>query len=740
MKRLFFYLLPCLLLATLVGCTDESAGNEPGQPGAPEAFRLAVRVPGSSIASRAAGATETGSDYENRINTFSLFVFEEKKGTGGATDTTCLFCQRIDLTQPSAETGGWVTDGSDETLKNMTIPISASAGWENLPLDVSATYHFYLLANVPEDNDPALPHKEAPADITVGLLRSMEWGNMNLLNLNSQTSPSTDGNNRPDAIPMAGYSEVTQLSSTMPPIAIALTRMVSKVRFTVQVSPAFAAEYTPDLSGSEAALRKGSTSGYLLDSWQACGLPKPNVIPLDEAIRNTGFSGNGLSGWFYVDENLPDASAPKPAHPTVFNLSVPTLKDGLTETHTYVIPVNDSLALRRNTIYNMLITLIGPGSYTTDNVETTTQVLPWNVQASELEDGMTVKVLINMASIIQLPALNPYVVTAHVMSENSYEVHWYFDGKELMHDGSKVVITDAPSTTEEGYRGHTLSFLPDRLEDSGTISVKVRADKHYNYRSHTTQLTVQGVAYQPADAPYMQEWEPPHHVYFGQTYLLRDKRDNKVYRIKLMYDGQWWMVENLHYWPGLAKTSPDDYNAVAKSSQYDAEHDLYGTCYSDGRIWLYNFEAATQKRLQVPLTGMTGNGPEKYTNRIQGLCPDGWHLPTAGGRIEQRTSELGCLIYQKGFDEEIVSNFDFGVPGTGGDLYQSMCFMAQVGYIRSNNTPPLSEYTEAYISSCQAEDNQSCLVLFRDRENRNLRFEPIPHYNGVSIRCIRNYQ
>lgn len=751
MKRLFFYLLPCLLLATLVGCTDESAGNEPGQPGAPEAFRLAVRVPGSSIASRAAGATETGSDYENRINTFSLFVFEEKKGTGGATDTICLFCQRIDLTQPSAETGGWVTDGSDETLKNMTIPISASAGWENLPLDVSATYHFYLLANVPEDNDPALPHKEAPADITVGLLRSMQLqGSARLLNLNDETPPPSNDAAPLNAIPMAGYSKVAKLSPMMEPIAVELARMVAKVRYTVQASPEFEAEYAPVLNTAQSKvwLTQSAKEGYLLDGWMANNLPAPAVD------RNLNLTATNIpvaastSGWFYVYENLPGNSLSKPAQPTVFKLSVPTLKNGLSGTQLYTIPVNDSLAIQRNTIYDMQIVLQGPGQSTIDNVKINTEILPWGVLKSEQECGinMTLQLLSDkfpdrgVDTLLDLPVSAPLVYLATVISSENCKMSWYWNDEELR-DREGISITSTTSQEGGGYKIESkLTILRNRPDHSGYILCIALGNRGLQM-DRESWVSVRGVSELPKEAPTMQNWKAPRNVKMGTSCLVRDERDDKIYRVRLMRDGQWWMIESLHYWPEeLTQKSVSDYITAASSSQYDTRTGLYGTCYSDGALWLYNFEAATQIALKFPLAGMTGNGPAGHPNHIQGLCPDGWHLPTLTGEGNIQNPN----VFTAGLSEwtDLVTAVrPYAYSEFLGYSFRELegDFASQAGYIA---TGIVQRDASHYFSSCQAAEDGafralrlSNLLLSNQRESVSL-----SHEKGASIRCIRNYK
>jgi uncharacterized protein (TIGR02145 family) len=86
---------------------------------------------------------------------------------------------------------------------------------------------------------------------------------------------------------------------------------------------------------------------------------------------------------------------------------------------------------------------------------------------------------------------------------------------------------------------------------------------------------------------------------------------------------QWWMIENLkttHYANGVAIDLVEDSAAWSVLSDYDKAYCYYNNSSEDAEIYgaLYNWSAA-----------MNGTGSSySLPSGIQGVCPDGWHLPS----------------------------------------------------------------------------------------------------------------
>lgn len=98
---------------------------------------------------------------------------------------------------------------------------------------------------------------------------------------------------------------------------------------------------------------------------------------------------------------------------------------------------------------------------------------------------------------------------------------------------------------------------------------------------------------------------------------LTDKRDGQVYKItKIGY--QWWMAENLKYADSIKTPS-----LVNGSWCYD---DNDQRCLLTGRLytWAAAIDSVKLKNSSLKCGfGTSCNIPD----RVQGICPEGWHLP-----------------------------------------------------------------------------------------------------------------
>ena len=126
---------------------------------------------------------------------------------------------------------------------------------------------------------------------------------------------------------------------------------------------------------------------------------------------------------------------------------------------------------------------------------------------------------------------------------------------------------------------------------------------------------------------------------------FKDIRDNKVYKMAKLKDGRTWMLENLRYYiPGLRPSDdlasvtagiwyPVVINAAGTTHQFGTDEDAarYGYCYSFSTamnmtpIWTYHL---LKDVLAGNLTSAAMLSQLKELEGKQGICPDGWHVPT----------------------------------------------------------------------------------------------------------------
>jgi len=188
------------------------------------------------------------------------------------------------------------------------------------------------------------------------------------------------------------------------------------------------------------------------------------------------------------------------------------------------------------------------------------------------------------------------------------------------------------------------------------------------------------------------------HTYDYVTFT--DNRDNKTYKAVKIGD-QIWMAENLNY------QTPDS------SWCYDNSVD---NCNKYGRLYAWN-------------TAMAGSsGSNENPSGIQGICPDGWHLPSknewsvlratvgilAGIKLKDRN---GWGDYNKGTNE-------YGFSALPCDIYFGE---GSFGHEWSAHWWTTTENNGSTISIS---------VIYRD----NLDVDNIGAYKkyGLSVRCLQN--
>jgi uncharacterized protein (TIGR02145 family) len=125
---------------------------------------------------------------------------------------------------------------------------------------------------------------------------------------------------------------------------------------------------------------------------------------------------------------------------------------------------------------------------------------------------------------------------------------------------------------------------------------------------------------------------------------IQDSRDCKPYRVALMPDGRWWFAQNLAYTKmvensgnaniGKNSASPSNDNSLwgnywcvgipsrgtanATATSGQAACDTYGALYTWNTVMRRNGASPTPDAAQ----------PSTWFSQVQGICPDGWLLPS----------------------------------------------------------------------------------------------------------------
>ncbi len=235
----------------------------------------------------------------------------------------------------------------------------------------------------------------------------------------------------------------------------------------------------------------------------------------------------------------------------------------------------------------------------------------------------------------------------------------------------------------------------------------------------------------------MQGWDDcaslatPIGSYFTQGPTLIDIRDGKQYEIRKFSDGKCWMVDNLMYGGGTdacaGKSTFAGNGSVTPSNQFGAG--TYGDC-RDPSVgtgsdycstlgmpekcgYLYSWQAAMQHASAYYNTTYTGP-----TTNVQGLCPEGWRLPTSNTGGDFATLHTAAGAPASGF---------WQTPGNWQGYFSGFC----------NASGTLNLATYGYWWSSTPHSNPYSYNLYFLSSGVGPNSVNDKHY-GFSIRCLKN--
>lgn len=285
----------------------------------------------------------------------------------------------------------------------------------------------------------------------------------------------------------------------------------------------------------------------------------------------------------------------------------------------------------------------------------------------------------------------------------------------------------------------TLTLVATTLEDACEVyciaTVTAQDGKTDRLESERATFMVVGDWKPTGTYLSMQDWEIPMNVPFGSTCLLQDDRDKKVYRVKLMADGNWWMVQDLAY--GNASTKEEfDANCANQEITGLIEDGLYGVCTSSGLPtggYLYNAYAALQFKGDESELG----GGDLKREYLHSLCPKGWHLP--GNANKEYNQEWATFIEKTGINLLLVDDIErcsynhptaFNAYNVEPDRLRVFTFHGGYRVGKSDRTKPVDFLTLGIAAT----GVDSVGGIFLELGDRN------PNHLRVPIRCLRNFK
>ncbi len=202
-----------------------------------------------------------------------------------------------------------------------------------------------------------------------------------------------------------------------------------------------------------------------------------------------------------------------------------------------------------------------------------------------------------------------------------------------------------------------------------------------------------------------------------------DERDGQTYKT-VKIGNQWWMAENLNYADSVKTPSLRERNwCYNDSAKYCAKY---------GRLYTWAAAIDSSKLYDSGNGVNCGDGimctlPEK----IQGLCPNGWHLP--------KLAEWEILFAQVGGDsiagKILMSQKDWTHNENGSDIYGFNALPAG-GTNLKGQFNSIGDYTFFWIAETANEDYAYYVCLYYEDERALLiySYKKTAH----SVRCVKD--
>ena len=153
----------------------------------------------------------------------------------------------------------------------------------------------------------------------------------------------------------------------------------------------------------------------------------------------------------------------------------------------------------------------------------------------------------------------------------------------------------------------------------------------------------------------------------GQSYTIKDSRDNQDYTVAKLFDGNIWMTKNLDLAGGTKLYSdtsnvPDGYPSTSNNPSYTLPASSTSGFSDDTKAYVYNSGSTTcasnspcYSYYSYPAVTAGTNPDTDGVNATSDICPAGWRLPTK--------SEYETLIATYDTGAKLVASPFLGVYG-----------------------------------------------------------------------------
>ena len=299
-------------------------------------------------------------------------------------------------------------------------------------------------------------------------------------------------------------------------------------------------------------------------------------------------------------------------------------------------------------------------------------------------------------------------------------------------------------------------------EDVANLRFATKIDYLQESGTYTTAISFNAVANPLCDTTitgYMQTFNPCPDMAIGTSGTLKDLRDNKVYTVAKLKDGQIWMTSNLNLAGGTALYSDDSdvnpantrasgtpYYTLPNSSKSGFSSDTVAYVYNTGNETTtqtssannsyYSWLAATAGGKDADGNAVTGNGPDTAYS----VCPKNWRLPKSGNQSD--TSATSTTGYKKGDFYKLATAYGANLESS--HYQNSAVFYNNAGpgtlpnFLRAgyyNSSSFTNGGTRGYYWSSSSRSSTSAYDLAFNSSNVHSA-DGAARRDGFSVRCV----
>ncbi len=265
------------------------------------------------------------------------------------------------------------------------------------------------------------------------------------------------------------------------------------------------------------------------------------------------------------------------------------------------------------------------------------------------------------------------------------------------------------------------------LTANASYTVTVRNTNGCTGTSGTAAVTVI-TCHAPGVTATMQNFNPCSNAATNSTWNLTDTRNSVTYKVRLLADGRYWMVDDLKYPTACNKTS---FSGARSTGSLGAKvSGFYGDCRNNTQSgagylydWMFVMQNADAYYGGSWDPGCTANPGTKAACR--GICPEGWHVPTGNSS----TGEFTLL-------NNAVNG---GLTGSPSGLLNTSTFNAVYGGYSGPFGALGHQGFYAYYWSSSYDNTLNAYTLYFYSTYVNPSNANYNKLDGRPLRCIRNY-